>query len=90
MLGAAIHDHPRGSRAHVQACITGNDLTRPDIRAAWTAINQLQTAGLPVDEITVYWQLTHTAVACPTRYPRSPCCATHVTPAPSTTRRSAP
>ena len=65
VLGAAIHDHPRGSRAHVQACITGNDLTRPDIRAAWTAINQLQTAGWPVDEITVYWQLDHTtAVTC--------------------------
>ncbi|MGB8379920.1 MAG: DnaB-like helicase N-terminal domain-containing protein, partial [Dermatophilaceae bacterium] len=64
VLGAAIHDHPRGSRAHVQACITGNDLTRPDIRAAWSAISQLQTTGWPVDEITVYWQLTHTAVTC--------------------------
>ena len=67
MLGAAIHDHPRGSRAHVQACITVNDLTRPHIRAAWTAINQLQTASLPVDEITVYWQLDHSTAANPRR-----------------------
>lgn len=64
VLGAAIHDHPRGSRAHVQACITVNDLTRPDVRTAWTAISDLQTAGLPVDEITVYWQLTHSASSC--------------------------
>ena len=64
-LGAAIHDHPRGSRAHVQACITLDDLTRADVRAGWQAVEHLQTAGLPVDEITVYWQLTHSATASP-------------------------
>ncbi|MGB8380527.1 MAG: hypothetical protein WCG47_04625, partial [Dermatophilaceae bacterium] len=62
-LGAAIHDHPRGSRAHVQACIVLDDFTRPDIRAGWQAVEQLQTIGLPVDEITVHWQLTHCATS---------------------------
>ena len=47
VLGAAVHDHPRGSRAHVQACIRGNDLTRPDIRAAWSAITNCKPLAGP-------------------------------------------
>ena len=47
VLRAAIHDHPGGSRAHVQACITVNDLTLPHIRASSIAVDQLQTRACP-------------------------------------------
>lgn len=63
VLGAAIHDSPAGSRGHVLATVRPDDLTDPALRSAWTAVTDLHQAGQPIDEITVYWQLTHTAAA---------------------------
>jgi len=64
IVGALVHDHPRGARMHIQQVLTPADLTFAPAISTWTAVTRLQQAGLPVDEITVYWRLTHTRAGC--------------------------
>jgi replicative DNA helicase len=60
VLGAAIHDSPPASRAEALATICAHDLTHPKYRHAWQAVRDLDAAHVPIDEITVHWQLTRT------------------------------
>ncbi len=59
VIGAAIHNHPRGSRDDALARVTSADFTNPHRRATWAAVEELHRRGEPIDEITVLWHLHH-------------------------------
>ncbi len=58
ILGSALHDSPKGSRARLVALIDPCDFSDPRAVATFHAIRQLAHRGEHVDEITVFWQQT--------------------------------
>jgi len=58
ILGSALHDMPKGSRALLVALIHPRDFSDPRAAATFHALLQLAHRGDHVDEITVLWQST--------------------------------
>jgi len=56
VIGAAVHDWPRGARAHVLERVRRSDFTDARAAATWQAVEHLAERVAPIDEITVAWQ----------------------------------
>jgi len=58
VIGSALHDNPKGSRAQLVAMFQPRDFSDPKAGATFHAVRQLAARGEHVDEITVLWQQT--------------------------------
>jgi hypothetical protein len=56
VIGAAVHDWPRGARAQVLGTVRDCDFTDPRAAATWHSVAYLAEHDAPIDEITVAWQ----------------------------------
>ena len=58
VLGSALHDWPKGSRTLLVTRMHPTDFSDPRASATFHAVQQLDSRGDHVDEITARWQLT--------------------------------